>query len=313
MASDKLIQNLRGQHRTSPSVPSGPAARSALRLTLAIGVAGAGLGVCGAGPAVADPVSLELGYTCSVPVVRERSGTVKIDSDVPKSTPVGKPTSEFVIRASVPVNAADTRGLRRAGIKTIKGTVDAKFRVRAPEGDTNLNVPFQVATANVPASGPFLVKATAAAPKRTFSRPGKAKITVGDLVMHVTASGVLTVKLDVPCRLGAGQNNVVASFDITGTGTGTGAGTGTGTGPGTTTGPAPSETAGAGTSGTTGSQNPSEVAKAGAPKEGSAADSGDLATAGSQGTTRLIPLAAGAVVLGTISVAAVVRFRSRGR
>lgn len=300
MASDdKLIRNLREQHRATRAVPSGPVARRALGLTMAAGVAGASVGVFGAGPRPPDPLSRELRYTCSVLAVHDRPGTVKIDSDVPKSAAVGKPTPKFAIRAAVPVNAADTRGLRGAGIKTVQGTVEAKVRVTAPEGDTHLTVRFHVARTDVPASGPFLVKATGAAPKRTFSQPGRAKITIGDLIMHVTASGVMTVTLDVPCKLDARQNRVVASFDIAGTGT--------------TTGPAPSGTTDTATSGTTGSQKPSEGARAGASTEGSADPSGNLATTGSRGTTHLIALAAGAVVLGAMAVAAAFRFRSRSR
>ncbi|MGW8976129.1 DUF6801 domain-containing protein [Streptomyces platensis] len=299
MASDKLIQNPREQHRTSRTVPSGPVARRAWGLTMAVGVAGASVGVFGAGPAAADPLSLKLRYTCSVLAANDRPGTVRIDSDVPTSAAVGRPTPKFAIRAAVPVSAADTRGLRKAGIKSIQGTVEAKVRVTAPEGDTDLRVPFHVARTNVPASGPFVVKATGAAPSRTFSQPGKAKITIGDLIVHVTASGVMTVKLDVPCKVDPRQNHVVASFGIAGTGT--------------TTGPAPSGTTDTATSGTTGSQNPSKGARAGATTEGSADPSGKLATTGSQGTTRLIALAAGTVVLGTLAVAAAFRFRSRSR
>ncbi|GGR27571.1 DUF6801 domain-containing protein [Streptomyces netropsis] len=299
MASDKPIQGLRERHRSSRAVPSGPVARRALGLTMAVGVAGASVGIFGAGPAAADPVSLKLRYVCSLPVIPDRPGTVEVDSDVPKSAAVGKPTPKFAIRAAVPVNAADTEGLHKAGIKTIKGTVEAKVRVTAPEGDTNLRVPFHVARTNVPGSGPFSVKMTGVAPRLTFSQPGRAKITVGDLIMHVTASGGMTVKLNVPCRLDTGQNNVVALLDITGTRT--------------TTGPTPSRMPDTATSGTTGSQNRSEGARAGATTEGPGRPSGSLATTGSQGITRLIPLATGAVVLGTLAVAAAFRFRSRSR
>ncbi len=302
MASDKLIQNLRAQHRTSRAVPSGPVARRAWGLAMAAGVAGASVGVFGAGPAAADPLSLKLRYTCSVLAAHDRPGTVKIDSDVPTSAAVGRPTPKFAIRAAVPVSAADAKGLRKAGIKSIQGTVEAKVRVKAPEGDTNLSVPFYVGRTSVPASGPFVVKATGAAPSRTFSRPGRAKITIGDLMAHVTASGVMTVKLDVPCTLDPRQNDVVASLGIAGAGT--------------TAGPDPSGTggtAGTATSGTTGSQNPSGGAKAGATTEGSAGPSGNLATTGSRGTTSLIALAAGGVVLGTLAVAAAFRFRARSR
>ncbi|MGS2589918.1 DUF6801 domain-containing protein [Streptomyces hebeiensis] len=313
MASDKLIQNSREQReqreqrekcekrRTSRgascAVPSGPVARRAWGLTMAAGVAGASVGVFGTGPAAANPVPLTLRYRCSVPGVFERSGTVRIDTNVPESAAVGKPTPKFAIRAVVPVNAADAGELRKAHIKSIKGTVQAKIRVTAPKSVTDRTVPFDVVSTNVPASGPFSVKATGTAPRLTFSRPGRAEDTVGDLVLRVTASGAFTVKLDVPCKLEAGQNNVLASFDIAGTGT--------------TTGPAPSGTSATATSGTTGSRNPSEGVRSGATTEGSAAPSGSMATTGSQGARSLIPPAAGSVVLGAIAVAAAFRFRSR--
>ncbi|MGW2258501.1 DUF6801 domain-containing protein [Streptomyces sp. NPDC001780] len=297
MASEKLTQHPRERHRTSRAVLSRPVAGRTWGLTMAAGFAGASVGVFGAGPAAADPVPLELRYTCSLPGVFDRSGTVRIDANVPKSAAVGKLTPTFVIRAAVPLNAADARGLHDAGVRTIEGTVEAKVRVTAQEDVINRTVPFHVVSANVPASGAFSVKATGTAPRLTFNRPGRAKITVGDLVMHVTASGAFTIKLDVPCKLKAGQNNVLASFDIAGTGT--------------TTGPAPSGTTATATSGTAGSRNPSEGARAGATTDGPADLSGSMATTGSQGTRNLIPLAAGSVVLGTIAVAAAFRFRSR--
>ncbi|WP_326680567.1 DUF6801 domain-containing protein [Streptomyces sp. NBC_01237] len=297
MASDRMIQNLRGRHRTSRAVPSGPATRRAVGLTLAAGVAGASVGVFGAGSAAADPVSLELRYVCAVQMLPDRAGTVEIDADVPTSAVVGRPTSKFVIRATVPVSGADANGLRSAGIQVIKGTVDAKVLVKAPGGDTNLKVPFQVARTDVPKSGPFSVEATGVAPSLTFSRPGRARITVGDLVAHVSASGGMTVRLDVPCKLDSGQNNVVASIGITRTRP--------------TTAPTPSKVPAAATSGTTGSQNPSEGARAGAATEGPAGPSGGLATTGSQGVMSLIPVVAGTVVLGALAVAAAFRFRSR--
>ncbi|WP_309246798.1 DUF6801 domain-containing protein [Streptomyces somaliensis] len=298
MASHELIQNPSERHGTSRALPNGPAARRAAGLVTAVGVAGASVGVFAAGPAAAAPAPLKLRYTCSAPVIGDRPGTVEMESDVPKSATVGKPTPEFVVRAAVRVSAADAEALRKARIRTIEGTVKAKVRVTAPEGDTDLGVPFDVATTTVPESGPFVVRATGVAPRRTFSQPGKARITVGDLTAAVTASGGMTVKLDVPCRLNPGQDNVVARLDIR-------------TGP--TTGPAPSTVPDAADSGTTGAQNPSGGALAGATAEAPAGPSGDLATTGSRGVASLIPLVAGTILVGALAWTAAVRFRPRGR
>ncbi|WP_425424342.1 DUF6801 domain-containing protein [Streptomyces lushanensis] len=273
------------------------------------------MGVVGTGPAAANPVSLKLRYTCSVPLIHDRSGTVTIDSDVPKSAAVGRPTPKFVIRAGVPVNAADTRGLRRAGIRTIEGTVEAKVHVTAPEGSTTITVPFHVVRTNVPASGPFLVRATGTAPRRTFSRPGKVRITVGDLILRVTARGSMTVRLKVPCRLNSGQNNVMASLDITRTRTATGpasSGTTPGPGPYRAIGPALSTVPDTAASGATGRRNPGEDARTGGASQGPAAPAGSLAATGSEGITHLIPPTAGTVVLGTLAMATAFHARSRG-
>ena len=50
----------------------------------------------------------------------------------------------------------------------------------APQEDFDVTVPFRMATANVPASGPFKVTATASATTRTFSHPGKGTVTAGE-------------------------------------------------------------------------------------------------------------------------------------
>ncbi|MCX4906353.1 DUF6801 domain-containing protein [Streptomyces sp. NBC_00878] len=204
------------------------------RLATVMALAAAIVGFPGAGPAAADPVSLTLRYTCSTRLIGNVSVTVRIDSDIPKSTAVGEPTPRLVVDAAVPVNADATKMLGRIGVKTIEGTVDANASVAAPEGDIAVEFPGRVKAA-VPDSGSFHAKATGSAPALTFEQPGRARITVGDLVAHLTpkdASGDVTFpgKIDARCKLDAGQNNVMASFDITGTGTGTGSGTGTTTG-----------------------------------------------------------------------------------
>ncbi|MEW2404313.1 DUF6801 domain-containing protein [Streptomyces sp. NPDC046862] len=184
-------------------------------------------------------MALTLRYTCSTPLIDDLPVTVRVDSDIPESAATGHPTPEFVVNAAVPLDAGATKLLGRIGVKTIEGTVDAKARVAAPEGDTDVTLPFGV-KADVPVSGSFHVKATSTAPALTFTQPGSAKITVGDLVAHLTpkdASGDVTFpgKIDARCTMDAGQKNVLASFQITGAGT--------------TTGPSTSGTSGSGTSG----------------------------------------------------------------
>ncbi|MFG2985094.1 DUF6801 domain-containing protein [Streptomyces sp. NPDC048258] len=156
--------------------------------------------------------------------------TVRIHSDVPESAEVGKPTLTFPVNAEVPVPADAAKALGRIGVTTVEGTVEAQVRVAAPEGDSRVKVPVDV-KAGIPAAGSFHVEASGSAPALTFRQAGSARITVGDLVAHLTlkdARGDVAYpgEIDARCTPDAGQNNVLASFRITGPGPGTGTDTG---------------------------------------------------------------------------------------
>ncbi|MER7177908.1 DUF6801 domain-containing protein [Streptomyces hyaluromycini] len=226
MRTDRKIQNQRERRVSGRAVLSGPVALSSFRFVTALAVASGSVGVLSAGAAAADPVSLTLRYTCSTPLIDDLPVTVRIDADIPESAAVGQPTPEFAVNAAVPVDVGATKMLGKIGVKAIEGTVDAKARVAAPEGDTYVTLPFGV-KADIPVSGSFQIKATGSAPALTFTQPGSAKVTVGDLVAHLSpqdASGDVTFpgKIDARCTMDAGQKNVLASFQITGVGTATG-------------------------------------------------------------------------------------------
>jgi hypothetical protein len=229
-------------------------------------------------------------------------------ADIPKSVAVGQPTPKFTISGAVLVNAADATALRRAFMKTVEATGVAQFRVEAPEGHKDFKVPLHAAKTNIPASGGFSVKVTGVAPSTSFSKSGKAKITVGDLDGHVTASGFITVDPHVQCKLTPGQNNVVASFDITGPRKTTGSATSGSSGiSGTTTGPASSDRTGGST------RYARDAGSGGTAPDASITPSRSLAVTGSQGTKVPALLAGGTLVVGTFLVAAAFRFRSHGR
>ncbi|WP_342456237.1 DUF6801 domain-containing protein [Streptomyces sp. G7(2002)] len=348
MRTGKRNQNLSERRGTART---GSVARGAMGLATAVGLAGGMLGVFGAGTAAAAPTSLTLRYRCAFPYVGAQPVTMKIDSDIPKSAEVGRPTPKFRIDAVVPVSSDRTKVIRLAGVRSIEGTADAKALVAAPQGDLDVSLPFDVSRTNVPESGSFHVKATGAAPARTFTRPGSAKITIGDLTLRLAlkdAKGNPTGpgEVDAPCTLDAGQNTVVASFGITGAKTPSGSVTSgaTGTAGAGAPGAQTSGSAGsAGSAGSTGSttdgttrsttSGPSGT-RAGSPSGDRAADpaktpsggaKGGATTDGSTGaftstgatsrpdTEDLLLLAVGTLVVGTVAVAAVFRFRSRGR
>ncbi|MGY5135254.1 DUF6801 domain-containing protein [Streptomyces nigrescens] len=350
MRTGKRNQNLserRGRAR------AGSVARGAMGLATAVGVAGGMLGVFGAGTAAAAPTSLTLRYRCAFPYVGAQPVTMKIDSDIPKSAVVGRPTPKFRIDAVVPVSSDRTKVIRLAGVRSIEGTADAKALVAAPQGDLDVSLPFDVSRTNVPESGSFHVKATGAAPARTFTRPGSAKITIGDLTLRLAlkdARGNPTGpgEVDAPCTLDAGQNTVVASFDITGAKTPSGSVTSGSTCTAGAGAPGAQTSGSAGSTGSTGSttdgttrsttsgpsgtragsssgdrtadpaKSPSGGAKGGATTDGSTTDGSTGAFTSTGATSRpdtedLVLLAVGTLVVGTVAVAAVFRFRSRGR
>jgi hypothetical protein len=237
-------------------------ARTALEVVTALAAAVGVVGVSGAGTAAAQPVSLTLKYTCDVPVIEDPHITARIDANIPASVVVGRSGKKIPVGAGTTVDATLTPWLVRFGVKTVEGTVDAKISVDAPQADSQVMVvPLDIAKTSVPASGSFDIAATGASLTPTFTRPGTARITVGDIVLNVVgkkAGGDALDEFHVPCTLDTGQDNFMGSFEITGTGTGSGTnGGGTnggGTNGGGTTAPAatPTATSAAGGSSPTG-------------------------------------------------------------
>ncbi|MFC4609872.1 DUF6801 domain-containing protein [Streptomyces maoxianensis] len=220
----------------------------------------------------------------------------------------------------------------------------------APQGSLPLAVPMKIPRTTIPASGSFDVTAEGTAPSLTFSRPGNAKVTVGDLTLHLTpkdANGNTTAvgTINAPCALDSGQNTVLQSLVITepvkatatttgevssgttgGTGSGASGGTGSGTAGGTTTGTRPGAGSGPSTSGTsttpsasahssTGSAPRPPTASQGAPTVDTAQDDATSAaddnTANDLDPKNPIVLTMGVLVAG--GAAAVVGFGSRLR
>ncbi|WP_079151989.1 DUF6801 domain-containing protein [Streptomyces sp. RTd22] len=213
---------------------------------MALAIAGGIVGFPGAGPAAADPVSRTLRYKCSARGFEIQPVKVRIDANIPKSVVVDRPTPEIAVTARVLVNGGMTKMLRGVRVKTIEGEVEAKGHVAvASKGDTDVTVRVTV-NANIPASGAFWVQAPGSTPSLKFKQPGRAKITIGDLVAHLTPKNAkgdaFLGRINARCELKPNQNNVIGSFRITET-------KGT-TGP-STSGTAGSGDAGSGDAGTT--------------------------------------------------------------
>ncbi|WP_405889644.1 DUF6801 domain-containing protein [Streptomyces sp. NBC_00133] len=265
-----------GRHRTAGSTRryGEPVALGiAATVTAAVSIVGAS----GSRTASAEPVSLTLHYTCTFSGLGNQPVTMELESDIPNSMKVGKASPKSALDGVATVGASFTQLAALASAKTLEGSLDGNATVTAPQGSIPLTVPMTIPRTPIPPSGSFDVTARGTAPSLTFSRPGNAKVTVGDLTLHLTpkdANGRTTAvgTINAPCALDSGQNTVLQSLVITepvkatatttggassGTTGGTGSGgSGDGTGPGSaggaTTGTRPGAGSGRSTSGTSG-------------------------------------------------------------
>ncbi|MFF2963307.1 DUF6801 domain-containing protein [Streptomyces sp. NPDC057963] len=189
-----------------------------LALGAAAAVLAVGVGVAGSGVATARPVSRTLHYTCNFPVIGGQPVTVQVNADVPRSDTVGVPTGPFPIDVVATVSSLFTKGLNFLGAHSVEGTAQGNVNVAAPQGDFSVGIPFTIPNTTVPASGSFRVPVTGSAPSLRFTRPGTGRLTAGDINLHLAArdaNGNPTLgKLDLPCTLDNGQNDVIESFDV---------------------------------------------------------------------------------------------------
>ncbi|MGZ0233767.1 DUF6801 domain-containing protein [Streptomyces sp. CPS1] len=317
-------------------------------LMLACAAAGSAIGGLGAGAAAADPASLTQQYTCALPYVGDRGVTFRLNSAVPGNVLAGKPSPAFPIVADAPVSPSDTTWLRRFGFSSIEGTVVAKVAVRALGVDIKRDVTFAVPRTSVPASGSLDAKGTGTAPQLVFKKPGIAKITTTQLILHIVprdANGNVASppgSFSAPCTLNHGENDVVATIRIAAPGRPTGPGKPGGTGGSGTGSTAPSGTAGpipkpgdssgattTGGTGGTGGASPSASRPGGQSATPAPSDSGATslspaantsaghshatATSGAWSARNLLLLSAGLLLVAAGAGTAFLRLRARRR
>jgi chitodextrinase len=201
--------------------------RSSKKLVAGLAAAGtaavvaAGLLLTG-GNSFAAPHDLRLEFDCNFPLILTQRVVVNIHADIPASVPANKLTPEFVIDSVANAGQNATAGLNAVGARTIEGVASAAAKLSAPSLNLDLTVDSAVAQQPIPANGNDLVlNAHGSAPAVAFPQPGTATITVGDIVlkgMHPKKADGTDTGLgvfDAPCTQLAGQNNVLATVEIT--------------------------------------------------------------------------------------------------
>ena len=191
--------------------------------TLGTAIAAAAL-MTGGGNAFAEPVSLELEFTCPFPLIGEQPIRAQISADVPTLATVGEPTPEFTVDAITTVNEDSRLGLKLVGSATIEGTATNETTVVTPNREIDLTVPLTIPQSPIPdETGEFTVPAQGTSPSITFNEDdvGEAVITIGGLTLDMIArveNGDIAPapigEFTSACVQNAGQDNILQTIQV---------------------------------------------------------------------------------------------------
>jgi hypothetical protein len=191
--------------------------------TLGTAIAAAAL-MTGGGNAFAEPVSLELEFTCPFPLIGEQPIRAQISADVPTQATVGQPTPAFTVDALTTVNEDSRLGLKLVGSATIEGTATNETIVVTPSREIDLTVPLTIPQSPIPdETGEFTVPAQGTSPAITFTEDdiGEAVITIGGLTLDMIArveNGDIAPapigEFTSVCVQNAGQDNILQTVQV---------------------------------------------------------------------------------------------------
>lgn len=178
----------------------------------------------------ANPVSIELNYHCTYPLIGVQPMSVIVNSDMPDSLPVGQSTGAFNLEAIATAKGNTWMGLNIVSATSLGGTANSSSNISGNNLSLDLDVPLTIARQDVPAvNGDFDLIAAGQTPPLTFSalNIGELAISVGNinlalLALKADGSPVIFAESDpstgifpAPCTLDAGQNNILHRFTIT--------------------------------------------------------------------------------------------------
>lgn len=191
--------------------------------TFGTAIAAAAL-MTGGGNAFAEPVSLELEFTCPFPLIGDQPIRAQISADVPTQATVGEPTPEFTVDALTTVNEDSRLGLKLVGSATIEGTATNETTVVTPNREIDLTVPLTIPQSPIPdETGEFTVPAQGTSPAITFNEDdvGEAVITIGGLTLDMVArveNGDIAPapigEFTSACVQNPGQDNILQTMQV---------------------------------------------------------------------------------------------------
>ncbi|MBJ7470016.1 MAG: fibronectin type III domain-containing protein [Solirubrobacteraceae bacterium] len=203
----------------------------------------AALAALGAGASSAQAASKTLNYQCKYPILGTEPLSIAINLDIPATWERGEPTPPFGISAVATAAGDTSAGLALIDdLTSIEGVSTASSTVTLPEGGSlKVSVPINVEKYVIPTPtpDPLVLNASGSTPSLTFDEPGTATIKLDKLALNLTArdsfgdpivlppvtrdvDGVAVTPsdsdpgtFDVYCKLDAGQDTTLASFQIT--------------------------------------------------------------------------------------------------
>jgi hypothetical protein len=188
-----------------------------LAVTGAIGV---GLAVIWeAGPADASTMgrhSISVQYQCPLPFIGNYQVNAVASWVQPESVTVGAPLPTIPFTVTTPVQTVNTQA---ADIASIEISVVVSSVVIAPQGNIDIRVPLTMPRAYTPQSGTAYIVLSGNFPSLVFTRPGIAKVTVGQATSHITpryGNGKTTYlgTITRTCTPASGPSGLVMSFRI---------------------------------------------------------------------------------------------------
>ncbi|QCF27940.1 choice-of-anchor D domain-containing protein [Hydrocarboniclastica marina] len=185
--------------------------------------------IAASGAASAEPVNLVLNYTCPFPLIGNQAVVADISADLPSTIEAGTPTGDVPIDVIATVAENAKTGLGLVGAVSVEGTAESNVEAVLPTQTLPLTVLLDIPFTEIPVDEPgtFDVPAFGVQDSLTFGEEdiGTGEIQVEGLTLNMTsrtADGSVAPapigEFTAVCTLDPGQNNVLQTFEITGTG-----------------------------------------------------------------------------------------------
>ncbi|GAA3946649.1 choice-of-anchor D domain-containing protein [Allohahella marinimesophila] len=174
--------------------------------------------------ALAEPVTLDLELRCPFPLIGEQPIQARITADYPAEITASEGVPAITVDTITVVNEPSRQGLSLLGAVTVTGTAQSFTTISTTARDIESTVDLTVEPSPVPSTpGEFEVAAGGVADPvaLTDGDVGPGQVTVDDLILSLrnlradgTLAGMPVGEFTTDCEVVAGQDNVLASFDI---------------------------------------------------------------------------------------------------